>query len=353
MATKAMYKDSQVEILTLEGKATGRKVTLPGNLFDVDLNIPLIHQVVEAQMAAARQGTHATKTRGMVSGGGKKPYRQKGTGNARQGSIRAPHYKGGGIVHGPQPRDYSQRTPKKMISGALRSALSDRARNGSLIVLEDLVAEDVPSTKAALKTLAAVTNGGKVLVVVDRGEDGATAVVKSYANAPATHTVWADQLNTYDVVDAAEVVFSEGAINSYIERASVTAPAREEKVASKVKAVEEKKADKTTKSKKADEAGTDKAPAKKPAAKADEAPAKKAPAKKVARAEVGEDEAPAKKAPAKKATKKVEEVIEDVEGAAKKVAKKAESVVEDIEAAVKKPAKKAPAKKAAAKEDAE
>lgn len=352
MATKAMYKDSQVEVLTLEGKATGRKVTLPGNLFDVDLNIPLIHQVVEAQMAAARQGTHATKTRGMVSGGGKKPYRQKGTGNARQGSIRAPHYKGGGVVHGPQPRDYSQRTPKKMIAGALRSALSDRARNGSLIILEDLVAEDVPSTKAALKTLATVTSGGKVLIVIDRDEDGATAVLKSYSNAPAAHTIWADQLNAYDVVDAAEVIFSEDAINSYIERASVKAPAREEKVASKVKALEEKKADKTSKSKKADDA-----PAKKSAAKVEEAPAKKAPAKKAAKAEAGDDEAAAKKAPAKKATKKVEEAIEDIEGAAKKVAKKAETaaedIVHDVEAAVKKPAKKAPAKKAAAKEDAE
>lgn len=342
MANKAMYKDSQVEVLTLEGKGTGRKVTLPGNLFDVDLNVPLIHQVVEAQMAAARQGTHATKTRGMVSGGGKKPYRQKGTGNARQGSIRAPHYKGGGVVHGPQPRDYSQRTPKKMIAGALRSALSDRARNGALIVLEDLVAEDVPSTKAALNTLDTVTKGGKVLVVIDRNEDGAQSVVKSYSNAPAAHTIWADQLNTYDVVDAVEVIFSEDAINSYIERASVKAPVREERVASKVKAVEEKKADKTTESKKADKAPAKKAPAKKAAAKADA------------------DDAPTKKAPAKKAAKKVEEAAHDVEAKAKKAAKKveavAEEVVEDVEAAVKKadaPAKKASAKKSAAKEDAE
>ncbi len=321
---KGAYKDANVEVLTLSGKGTGRKVTLPGNLFDVDLNVPLIHQVVEAQLAAARQGTHATKTRAMVSGGGKKPYRQKGTGNARQGSTRAPHYKGGGVVHGPQPRDYSQRTPKKMIAGALRSALSDRARNGSLFILEDLVAEDTPSTKAAIQTLGAVTKGGKVLVVVDRNEDGAETVVKSYSNAPGAHTLWADQLNTYDVVDAAEVIFSEDAINSYIERASKTAPARQEKVTSKVKAVEEKKADKTSASKNAEKAA-DKAE------KAEKAAAKKAPAKKAA---ADKAEAPAKKAPAKKA-------------APKKVAEKDEA------AAKKAPAKKAPAKKAAAKEDAE
>lgn len=315
---KGAYKDQSVEVLSIEGKKTGRTVVLPGNLFDVDLNIPLIHQVVEAQLAAARQGTHSTKTRGEVSGGGRKPYRQKGTGNARQGSITAPHYKGGGIVHGPKPRDYSQRTPKKMIAGSLRSALSDRARKGSLIVLEDLVAEDVPSTKGAIKTLSAVTKGGKVLVVVDRFEDGADSVVKSYSNAPTAHTIWADQLNTYDVVDAVEVVFSEDALNSYIERASKTAPVREERVDAKVKAVAELKADKTSKSKIADEAA-DKA------AKAEKAPAKKAAAKKPA---------------AKKVAEKIEEVVEKIEDEVKEAAEKAES-------------KKAPAKKAAAKEDAE
>lgn len=226
---KGQYKDTVVEVLGMDGKATGREITLPGALFDVDLNIPLIHQVVEAQLAAGRQGTHATKTRGMVAGGGRKPYKQKGTGNARQGSIRAPHYRGGGVVHGPQPRDYAQRTPKKMKAGALRSALSDRARNGALIVVEDLVAQDQPSTKAALATLDAVTKGGKVLVVVDRNEDGAVTALKSFANAPAAHTLWSDQLNTYDVVDAAEVLFTEDALLSYIERALATAPNRAQK----------------------------------------------------------------------------------------------------------------------------
>lgn len=253
MAKKAGYKDTVVEVLDINGKGTGREVTLPGQLFDVDLNIPLIHQVVEAQLAAARQGTHATKTRGMVSGGGRKPYRQKGTGNARQGSIRAPQFRGGGVVHGPQPRDYSQRTPKKMKAGALRSALSDRARNGAVIVLEDLVMEDVPSTKDAIGTLDAVTKGGKVLIVIDRNEDGAQTAVKSYSNAPAAHTLWADQLNTYDVVDATEVIFSEDALASYIERALATAPRRGAAASdapdSKVNAVEVEKADKTSESK--------------------------------------------------------------------------------------------------------
>lgn len=298
MAKKAQYADSQVEVLDINGNGTGRMVNLPGVVFDVELNIPLIHQVVEAQLAAARQGTHATKTRGNVSGGGRKPYRQKGTGNARQGSIRAPQFRGGGVVHGPQPRDYSQRTPKKMIAGALRSALSDRARNGALLVLEDLVLEDTPSTKDAIETLEAVTKGGKVLIVIDRDELGAETVVKSYANAPGTHTLWQDQLNTYDVIDAEEVIFSEDAIASYIERAVRTAPVRKslatdaETTDSKVKAQAEKKADKTSKVKDAEEAqdkveAAEKKVAKKAAdevaeeaadAKADASAAKKAPA---------------------------------------------------------------------------
>lgn len=298
MAKKAQYADSQVEVLDINGNGTGRMVNLPGVVFDVELNIPLIHQVVEAQLAAARQGTHATKTRGNVSGGGRKPYRQKGTGNARQGSIRAPQFRGGGVVHGPQPRDYSQRTPKKMIAGALRSALSDRARNGALLVLQDLVLEDTPSTKDAIETLEAVTKGGKVLIVIDRDELGAETVVKSYANAPGTHTLWQDQLNTYDVIDAEEVIFSEDAIASYIERAVRTAPVRKslatdaETTDSKVKAQAEKKADKTSKVKDAEEAqdkveAAEKKVAKKAAdevaeeaadAKADASAAKKAPA---------------------------------------------------------------------------
>ena len=130
------------------------KVDLPAEIFDVQVNIPLIHQVVVAQQAAARQGTHATKTRGEVRGGGRKPHKQKGTGRARQGSVRAPQFAGGGVVHGPQPRDYSQRTPKKMKAAALRGALSDRARAGRVHVVDSLVEGDKPSTKGALKALA-------------------------------------------------------------------------------------------------------------------------------------------------------------------------------------------------------
>ncbi len=134
-------------------------VELPAEIFDVETNIPLIHQVVVAQQAAARQGTHATKTRGDVRGGGRKPYKQKGTGRARQGSTRAPQFAGGGTVHGPQPRDYDQRTPKKMKAAALRGALSDRARAGRVHVLKDVVAGDVPSTKSALAAISALTAG--------------------------------------------------------------------------------------------------------------------------------------------------------------------------------------------------
>src|SRR3954454_18154146 len=148
-----------------------RTVELPAEIFDVQVNIPLIHQVVTAQLAAARQGTHATKTRGEVRGGGAKPWRQKGTGRARQGSRRAPQFVGGGTVHGPQPRNYAQRTPKKMITAALHGALSDRAREGRVHVVAELVSGDVPSTKAALGALAAVTGSDKVLVVMHRDED--------------------------------------------------------------------------------------------------------------------------------------------------------------------------------------
>ena len=222
MAKKFDPQDRTVVVLDLDGKKTARTAELPGALFDVPLNIPLIHQVVEAQLAAGRAGTHATKTRGMVSGGGKKPWRQKGTGRARQGSIRAPQWRGGGIVHGPQPRDYSQRTPKKMIAGALRSALSDRARCEAIIVMEDLVADDRPSTKDAIATLGKVTDGGSTLIVIDRFEDGAQTVVKSFNNVPKVHTLWADQLNTYDVVNADQVLFTEDALSAYVDRAIQT-----------------------------------------------------------------------------------------------------------------------------------
>ena len=159
-----MSETRTVDVLDVKGGKAGT-ADLPAELFDVPANIPLIHQVVTAQLAAARQGTHATKSRGEVRGGGAKPHRQKGTGRARQGSKRAPQYVGGGIVHGPQPRSYAQRTPKKMITAALRGALSDRARDGRVHVLSELATGDVPSTKAAVAALAAVTTSDRVLAV--------------------------------------------------------------------------------------------------------------------------------------------------------------------------------------------
>ena len=184
---------------------------LPAELFDVQTNVPLIHQVVVAQQAAARQGTHATKTRGQVSGGGAKPWRQKGTGRARQGSRRAPQWTGGGVVHGPQPRDYSQRTPKKMIVAALRGSLSDRARNGNVHVIESLVTGETPSTKAALKALAEV-GGAKILVVLSRDEDVAWL---SLRNVASVHALAVDQLNAYDVLNSDDVVFTTAALADF------------------------------------------------------------------------------------------------------------------------------------------
>lgn len=207
-----MTDDRNVDIIDVEGKKAG-SVVLPGSIFDVPTNIPLMHQVVVAQLAAARQGTHATKTRGAVSGGGKKPFRQKGTGNARQGSIRAPHFTGGGVVHGPQPRDYDQRTPKKMKQGALRSALSDRARADRIHVVTALFEGEKPSTKAALAALRAIVEDRQALVVLERGNE-LTAL--SLRNVPEVHVLWADQLNTYDVLDADDIVFTQAALESFL-----------------------------------------------------------------------------------------------------------------------------------------
>jgi len=207
-----MADDRNVAVIDLKGKKAG-SVVLPGSIFDVPTNIPLMHQVVVAQLAAARQGTHATKTRGEVAGGGKKPFRQKGTGNARQGSIRAPHFTGGGIVHGPQPRDYDQRTPKKMKQGALRSALSDRARADRIHVVTALFEGDKPSTKAALAALSAIVEDRQALVVLERGNE-LTAL--SLRNVPEVHVLWADQLNTYDVLDADDIVFTQAALESFL-----------------------------------------------------------------------------------------------------------------------------------------
>ena len=207
-----MADDRNVDVIDLKGKKAG-SVVLPGSIFDVPTNIPLMHQVVVAQLAAARQGTHATKTRGEVAGGGKKPFRQKGTGNARQGSIRAPHFTGGGVVHGPQPRDYDQRTPKKMKQGALRSALSDRARADRIHVVTALVEGEKPSTKAALAALRAIVEDRQALVVLERGNE-LTAL--SLRNVPEVHVLWADQLNTYDVLDADDIVFTQAALESFL-----------------------------------------------------------------------------------------------------------------------------------------
>ena len=207
-----MADDRNVDVIDLKGKKAG-SVVLPGSIFDVPTNIPLMHQVVVAQLAAARQGTHATKTRGEVAGGGKKPFRQKGTGNARQGSIRAPHFTGGGVVHGPQPRDYDQRTPKKMKQGALRSALSDRARADRIHVVTALFDGDKPSTKAALAALRAIVEDRQALVVLERGNE-LTAL--SLRNVPEVHVLWADQLNTYDVLDADDIVFTQAALESFL-----------------------------------------------------------------------------------------------------------------------------------------
>ena len=203
---------TSVELKTPAGKADGT-VDLPEEIFDVQANVALMHQVVVAQQAAARQGTHDTKTRGEVRGGGKKPYRQKGTGRARQGSTRAPQFVGGGVVHGPTPRDYSQRTPKKMKAAALRGALSDRARAGQLHVVTELVTGEKPSTKAAKAALAAVTVAKRVLVVLDRADELSWV---SLRNLPEVHILWADQLNTYDVLVNDDVVFTKAAYDAFV-----------------------------------------------------------------------------------------------------------------------------------------
>ncbi|MGL5909885.1 MAG: 50S ribosomal protein L4, partial [Phycicoccus sp.] len=188
-------------------------VDLPAEIFDVQTNVPLIHQVVVAQLAAARQGTHATKTRGEVRGGGRKPYRQKGTGRARQGSTRAPQFAGGGTVHGPQPRDYSQRTPKKMKAAALRGALSDRARHERIHVVASIAAGDAPSTKDAKTLLGGLTERTNLLVVLDRSD---IVSLKSVRNLENVHVLAVDQLNTYDVLCADDIVFTKAAFDTFV-----------------------------------------------------------------------------------------------------------------------------------------
>jgi large subunit ribosomal protein L4 len=202
---------ASLDVVDTAGKKTG-SVDLPAAIFDVQTNVPLIHQVVVAQLAAARQGTHKTKGRGEVSGAGRKPFKQKGTGRARQGSIRAPQHRGGGIVHGPVPRDYSQRTPKKMIAAALLGAISDRARGERLLVVDSLGKGDVPSTKAAAAVLAQVA-GRNVLVVLERDDE---VSYKSMRNLQSVHVLWTDQLNAYDVLVSDDIVFTKAAFESFV-----------------------------------------------------------------------------------------------------------------------------------------
>ncbi|MFE6872525.1 50S ribosomal protein L4 [Kitasatospora sp. NPDC057692] len=212
---------STIDILSPSGDKTG-SLELPAEIFDAKVSVPLMHQVVVAQLAAARQGTHKTKTRGEVRGGGRKPYRQKGTGRARQGSTRAPQFAGGGVVHGPVPRDYSQRTPKKMIAAALRGALTDRARHNRIHVITDVTATEAPSTKAAKSLFGKITERKNVLLVVERADE---LGLKSARNLPNVHILDAGQLNTYDVLVSDDVVFTQAAFERFVAGPAASAKA--------------------------------------------------------------------------------------------------------------------------------
>ncbi|MEV4611751.1 50S ribosomal protein L4 [Kitasatospora sp. NPDC049258] len=212
---------STIDILSPAGDKAG-SLELPAEIFDAKVSIPLMHQVVVAQLAAARQGTHKVKTRGEVRGGGKKPYRQKGTGRARQGSTRAPQFAGGGVVHGPVPRDYSQRTPKKMIAAALRGALTDRARHNRIHVVTDVTATEAPSTKAVKGLFGKITDRKNVLLVVERADE---LGIKSARNLPNVHILDAGQLNTYDVLVSDDVVFTQAAFERFVAGPAASAKA--------------------------------------------------------------------------------------------------------------------------------
>ena len=201
-----------VDLIDVKGKKSG-SVDLPEALFDVQTNVPLIHQVVVAQLAAARHGTQSTLRRGEVSGSGKKPFKQKGTGRARQGSVRMPQHRGGGIIHGPKPRDYSQRTPKKMIAKALLGALSDRARNGRIHVIDQFGIQDAPSTKAAASFLSQISTAMNILVVLDRSDEVSYMSLRNLQNV---HVIPVDQLNAYDVLHAEDLVFTAAALTSFV-----------------------------------------------------------------------------------------------------------------------------------------
>jgi large subunit ribosomal protein L4 len=210
---------TSLDVIDSSGKKVG-SVDLPAETFDVQTNVPLIHQVVVAQRAAARQGTHNTLRRGEVSGAGRKPFKQKGTGRARQGSIRAPQMTGGGIVHGPHPRDYAQRTPKKMIAAALRGALSDRARGGRIHVIDSLSVGDQPSTKTIVALLDGIATSKHVLIVLERGDD---VSYKSVRNIQSVHVLPYDQLNAYDVLVSDDIVFTKGAFDSFVSAKPIRA----------------------------------------------------------------------------------------------------------------------------------
>jgi large subunit ribosomal protein L4 len=207
-----MAETTKLDVLDVAGKKAG-SVDLPAELFDVQTNVPLIHQVVVAQQAAARQGTASTKRHGEVSGTGKKPFKQKGTGRARQGSLRAPQMRGGYITHGPKPRDYDQRTPKKMKAAAVRGAVSDRARNGRLHVINEFALGTSPSTKAAAAILAQLTQRRNVLIVLDRTDD---LSYKSLRNIQGVHVIPVDQLNAYDILLSDDLIFTKAALDAFI-----------------------------------------------------------------------------------------------------------------------------------------
>ena len=204
--------ENTIDIVDVAGKKSG-SAELPAAIFDVQTNVPLMHQVVVAQQAAARQGTQSTLKHGEVSGTGKKPFKQKGTGNARQGSLRAPQMRGGYITHGPKPRTYEQRTPKKMIAAAIKGALSDRARNGRLHVVAELFKDGKPSTKSAAGIIATLTKGRNALVVLDRSDD---LSYKSLRNLRYVHVLPVDQVNAYDVLLSDDVVFTKAALEVFI-----------------------------------------------------------------------------------------------------------------------------------------
>ncbi len=215
-----------VDIKSAEGKKVG-SIDLPAEIFDVQANVPLIHQVVVAQLAAARAGTAKTKTRAEVSGSGKKPFKQKGTGRARQGSVRAPLQRHGGVSHGPVPRKYDQRTPKKMIAAAIKGCLSDRAREERIHVIESITS--TPSTQAAIAAVRQFSDRKNILVVLSRSEDLAWRALR---NAENTHLIVNDQLNAYDILVSDDVVFSESAIREFLAgpARAASAVARESEV---------------------------------------------------------------------------------------------------------------------------